>query len=897
MATVKYTVKKGDTLSEIAVKYNTTVANLAKLNNISNPNRIVVGQVLIISGGSASNSSKNTAASTATIKVFGLQSNTDRTMYATWEWSKTNTEHFRTVWYYDTGDGVWFIGSDTTTTDKQCTYNAPANANRVKFVVKPVSKKRTVNNKETSYWTAGWSTAQYYSFKDNPPTKTDAPDVEVKGYTLTARLDNLDINATQIQFQVVRDDKTLFRSGTATIKTGSASYSCTLTAGSKYKVRCRGCRGTKSSIKVSSSNMGKVAGGIFGEWSEYSSNVTTMPATPSKITTCKANSETSVYLAWSAVNNAETYDIEYATKKEYFDGSNQTTTTTGIETTHYELTGLETGTEYFFRVRAVNDDGESPWTGVKSVVLGKDPAAPTTWSSSTTVITGEPLTLYWVHNSEDGSSQTYAELELYINGVKKTHTIKNTTDEEEIDKTSSYEINTSSYVEGTTIEWRVRTAGITKVYGDWSIQRTVDIYAPPTLELNVINAKGDALEIVESFPFYISALAGPNTQTPIGYNLTVISNEVYETVNNMGNTQTVNVGEQIYSKYFDISDPLMVEFSPSNINLENNISYTVVCTVTMDSGLTGEATSEFGVSWVDIQYSPNAEIGADLETLTTYVRPYCEYYPATYYKVNYDASSESYTKTSEEIDKLQGTIVEDVATTTGEAVYIGTTSGGEQIYFCMVEADEPMLMEGITLSVYRREFDGEFTELATSIINTSNTFVTDPHPALDYARYRIVAVDDDTGAVSYYDVPGYPIGESSVIIQWEEEWSYFDTTNEDALEQPAWSGSLLKLPYNIDVSDKYSSDTSLIKYAGRKHPVSYYGTQIGETSTWSVDIDKKDKDTLYALRRLATWMGDVYVREPSGSGYWASINVSFSQTHCETTIPVSLDITRVEGGA
>ena len=42
-------------------------------------------------------------------------------------------------------------------------------------------------------------------------------------------------------------------------------------------------------------------------------------------------------------------------------------------------------------------------------------------------------------------------------------------------------------------------------------------------------------------------------------------------------------------------------------------------------------------------------------------------------------------------------------------------------------------------------------------------------------------------------------------------------------------------------------------------------------------------------------MGDVYVRQPSGSGYWASIKVSFSQTHCEVTIPVTLDITRVEG--
>nr|WP_017435155.1 N-acetylmuramoyl-L-alanine amidase [Parageobacillus caldoxylosilyticus] len=41
-----YTVKPGDTLSEIAAKYKTTVAALQKLNNIKNPNLIRVGQKL-----------------------------------------------------------------------------------------------------------------------------------------------------------------------------------------------------------------------------------------------------------------------------------------------------------------------------------------------------------------------------------------------------------------------------------------------------------------------------------------------------------------------------------------------------------------------------------------------------------------------------------------------------------------------------------------------------------------------------------------------------------------------------------------------------------------------------------------------------------------------------------
>ena len=813
MATTKYTVVKGDTLTKIAKDHNTTVAELVRLNNIKNPDYIVVGQVLVISGSAVVE--KNTT-SKATINVFGLQTNTDRTLYATWIWTKKNTKEYKVIWYYDTGNKVWFKGSEDTTTDKQSVYNAPGNTVRVKMKVKPISNTRTVNKKETTYWTASWSTEKTYNFKDAPPEKPSTPTVTIEKYQLTASVDNLDANAGRVQFQVVKDNTTVFKTGTADVTTSHASFSCTVDAGSEYKVRCRAINGNKK----------------YSEWTEYSNNIATIPSAPSGITTCKAkysDSVYSVYLKWAAVNTAKTYDIEYATKKEYFDITDQTTTKTGIESVEYEIVNIATGSEYFFRVRAVNDKGTSAWSGIKSIVIGKKPAAPTTWSSTTTVVTSEPLNLYWIHNAEDGSSQTYAELELTINGETEIHTIENTRTEEEKDKTSSYEINTSEYIEGSKIQWRVRTAGVSKEYGDWSIERTVDIYAPPTLQMSVTDANGEMLTDLTTFPFFIYALAGPNTQAPLSYYLTVSANEEYETVDYMGNFKMVKAGDNVYAKYFDINEPLLVEMSAGNIDLENNITYTVKCTVSMNSGLNAEDTAEFTVAWSEDSYEPDAEIGIDEDTLAAYIRPYC-------------------------------------------------------------------WEEDVLLSVYRREFDGSFTELATDIESLSNTFITDPHPALDYARYRIVAKTKDTGTVSYYDVPGYPIGEKSVVIQWDEEWSYFDTINEDEMEKPPWAGSMLKLPYNIDVSDKYSPDVQIVEYIGRKHPVSYYGTQLGSTSTWSVEIDKQDEETLYALRRLAVWMGDVYVREPSGSGYWANIQVSFSQTHGELTIPVSLSITRVEGG-
>ena len=45
---MKYTVVSGDTLSEIALRYGVTVAQLVETNQISNPNLIYVGQMLTL---------------------------------------------------------------------------------------------------------------------------------------------------------------------------------------------------------------------------------------------------------------------------------------------------------------------------------------------------------------------------------------------------------------------------------------------------------------------------------------------------------------------------------------------------------------------------------------------------------------------------------------------------------------------------------------------------------------------------------------------------------------------------------------------------------------------------------------------------------------------------------
>lgn len=46
-----YTVKRGDTLNKIGIKFGVSWTYLAKINHIPNPNKIYTGQVLCVSGG------------------------------------------------------------------------------------------------------------------------------------------------------------------------------------------------------------------------------------------------------------------------------------------------------------------------------------------------------------------------------------------------------------------------------------------------------------------------------------------------------------------------------------------------------------------------------------------------------------------------------------------------------------------------------------------------------------------------------------------------------------------------------------------------------------------------------------------------------------------------------
>ena len=628
--------------------------------------------------------------------------------------------------------------------------------------------------------------------------------------------------------------------------------------------------------------------------------------------------------------------------------------TTSADIKLYDVGDQASGNSYYFRVKAVRDeaDKESDPSPVASLIAGEAPGAPTAWSSAKSAFVGEPLVLNWTHSTKDATLQTRAEVKLrvfsgdaldctdiFLTGENITYPTDN--EEEELPAgvygtfysykgTLRFSIDTNFDIfKDKRIEWCVRTAGVATddngnpLYGEYSTPGTVHIYRKPELSLSLTtdlagtemfgdvtippatycysveydsdsdeysivtdsdgdfvpaeNSGGSIVEnvtinnmpvyqasdgtyycvdtsgeetvitnVLQQFPFYIRAqVDGENNgiQKPIGYHVRVVSNNYYETVDGTGKNKIVSSGDEVYAKYFNaieantsdlVFDPLIIEMSADNIDLEPLISYTVYCDVDMSSGLSIDSNTEFNVCWEDAEYSLDADIAVDLNTYTTTILPMCKDH-------------------------------------TGN------------------------LIEKVTMSVYRREYDGQFTELATGIPN-NGTSVSDPHPALDYARYRLIARNVETGAISFYDLPGEYIGCKSIIIQWDEQWTNYDVVEGLSSEMPLWSGSMLVLPYNVKVSDNRKRDVTRVTYAGRQYPVSYHGTAISESPNWTTTIPKDDAETIYALRRLSIWAGPVYVREPSGTGFWANVTPTFNIEGTSVTIPVTLDVTRVEGG-
>lgn len=170
-----YTVQSGDTLSGIAVEYNTTTATLTSLNNLSNPNLIYVGQRLLVKSASTSAASSATSTATSTASATSTSSTTSATTY--------------TVKSGDTLSSI--ASSHNTTTAALTSLNSLANPNLI-YVgqVLKLANTTTASTSSTSSAASTSSSATTYTVKSGDTLSSIASSYNTTTSTLTS-LNNL----------------------------------------------------------------------------------------------------------------------------------------------------------------------------------------------------------------------------------------------------------------------------------------------------------------------------------------------------------------------------------------------------------------------------------------------------------------------------------------------------------------------------------------------------------------------------------------------------------------------------------------------------------------------------------------------------------------------------------
>lgn len=716
------------------------------------------------------------------------------------------------------------------------------------------------------------------------------------------------------------------------LRTKSASVVSTnkMSAGNYYQVRAKGYSEKDCDGKASE------------EWSAWSSPIYAEPKTPKgefKIQVAKRDGADApnVQLYDTSQKNADyidEYELQYTPDVDDFGSNNRTTRITTIpfkkddEKTgvwkydterkalhfrgYFDLQEEEMGDTLYFRIRSKKGDYYSGWSTVISKAFGTKPDAPTVWLTKNVYEESEGISLFYTHNTTDGSYMKKGTFKITFNNESgilyefQSDDFSNEKVNEDYEE-PSYSIEWVNlyglliYIYGNienipdgwqsgkyTVAFQVRTAGNavekdgSPAFSNWSSPQYITIWAKPTLELSgtdstdwlwdPFNFLYDSIETaftgaiftspVRHYPIFIQVESGPEPQQALYYTFNIEAKNDYEIMGFDGIMRQVTEGTNVYSattnptRRYDgelNGNYTLVRINPWDVVLQNGETYILKVTAVMNSGLVANLEYEFETEFDDYGFIPDADIIINDDSYSMTIIP----------------------KLDDDIEYEEGEL--------------------------------PLDISDVVFHVWRRNYDDTMTNIASAITGELLTGVIDPHPLICGGLYRIVAMSKITGEVTYTDVQSPKFDKPGIIIQWAQDYQDYtvinDNDNFDLSETDivmfgsGVTGSQLFLPYNVDVSSSYGLDTELIEYLGREHPVSYYGMQTGESMSLNTVIPAEgSNDIVLAMRRLSIYRGDCYIREPSGVGFWAKVEISFNINHLSVTIPISITATRVEGG-
>lgn len=590
------------------------------------------------------------------------------------------------------------------------------------------------------------------------------------------------------------------------------------------------------------------------------------------------------------------------------------------------VTGLEAGKTWYFAVnlKTGSDAQQSLFCpSVASCVIATTPDAPTLLPIPKSVTLGESVLLEWVHNNADKSAQTAAQVSIVATTVDEQQystTIDVTTDEH-----ATLSFPSTTYEDLMTVSVKVRTKGAGENWGPWSEDAQLTLYAKAFVSLQLqdaVEGGGQGLAITGLPLNLLMAVqsSGTLSQQVVQWSVTVKAAEMATYLDVFGNKAMLSSGEVVCEATVDSFEDdfeqpeQLLPISAKDCVFLNGVSYEVEARALMDSGLQAEPdTASFTCDFSMGMGSPTAYVTAAPDW-SARIYPQLvakrEIADGDDYVVDVDvirlAGTEEgeYTLTLAYVDSESAdqTVTMDWdGSATDFTMPYGWTSvtslsyddGGEPVELDGEAYTSAELAEDVTLSVYRIGRDGELGLVAEGYPNKVGVFAIDRHPTFGEMYYRVVANSTETDEITAVDSYGTNTWKS-ILIQWAEEDEPDEWDDEDNIAQFAFE--FVELPWNITVNQSSAKDVALKNYVGRRHPISLYGTQVGETGSWTCRLIKREEDwELTQLRKLAAYMGDCWVREPSGLSYPANVNVSITRAFDDLGVDVTLEVTRVDG--
>lgn len=802
--------------------------------------------------------SKYTASGLAVKSLgVGIQTGSDRGVYAQWKFAKAGkASGYEVDWeYWDgsrhsqtaaqkkagkPGSEKWMPGSSTTVSADsaqvgsgwyRALYTAPSSALMVRVRVRPVSKTRSVhvsttktykngkltktvnNTADKPYFEASWSG---YASHDYRADAIAAPEVEVEladnGLTAHVTVSTDDADAT------LCDVEACTLSGGAYTKAMGKSDQAISGEGTWSFTLAAGVDYHIRARLKSETRSSKATSG----WT-YAA-VATRPGAPGD-PEAAATGASSAIVSWDAADGATSYVVQHvAGDSASFDTDPESVDEVEITSgTLYTPSGLESGTLHWFRVKARNAAGDSGWSAACSCTVASAPEAPTLLDTAAAYMDGATARIRWTHNSTDGSSQTAGQVELTYTGDNAPSS-GTTVD---VGTAEALALDLTGLGDATVVAFRVRTKGAHADWSPWSGTSSFTVYAQPELACSAGQPDGEGGEAALSeesplaaFPIYVHLDPSGGGNQVVGYDVAIVCTEAADVVDEYGRTVRASEGSAAWQAHLSTSDdPYDVEVGAGECRLAEGGTYEIRATVAMATGLRAECDPlAFGVSLDADIAQPTATVTFDPDYLTADIVPAC-----------YELDGE-----------------------TGE--------------------ETEVLRDGTTLAVYRVEADGDLVCLARGIDNDGASTVTDPHATFRECWYHVVATDTATGvstAADYMDDSDH----DSCAIQWDEAWRPAG----DGATRYDYEGSLLDGFFNMSFDNDVAPVAEGVRFAGRKRLVHYYdGVGVDESASYTLQFALSDAETMALARALAAYPGDVYIREPTGTGYWARVSCHFS---------------------